>query len=71
MKIIKKGREQDGPAKKLVCTGEGFNGGGCDAILLVLRKDLMRGLKDTPGIHESFLYFKCPCCGTFTDAKWW
>lgn len=69
MKVLKKGREQRGWSKELVCTGKGNNGGGCGAVLLVEQGDLLRtGRHPYDGSHEYFVTFVCPECGVMTDV---
>lgn len=68
MKVIEKGRPQNGWAKEFVCTGKGNKDGGCQAKLLVEFDDLFRTFHtDMTGDREVFLTFKCVECGVLTD----
>jgi hypothetical protein len=68
MKVIKKGREQKGWAKKFTCTGAGNGGGGCGATLLVESGDLFHTYADYMGRDEEwFITFRCADCGVLTD----
>lgn len=68
MKVIKKGRPQRGWAKRLKCTGEGNNGGGCGAILLVEQVDLYQTSSSSMGEVDYFATFCCSECGVETDV---
>lgn len=67
MKVIEKGRPQIGWAKDYTCTGDGNNGGGCGAKLLVEFGDLFRTYHSSCGERETCLSFKCSECGVLTD----
>ena len=70
MKVIKKGRRQQGWAKEYVCTGKGNGGGGCGATLLVEEDDLFRtGHHCYDGSSDYFITFRCPECGVLTDIS--
>lgn len=62
MKVIKKGRK-GGRAWQLKCTGKGYGGGGCGALLLISKKDICN-LND----HCNSPNFECPECHTATDV---
>ena len=62
MKVIKKGREQKGWAKEFECTGEGNQGGGCGAILLVEQADVVASV-----FASGRTTFRCSECGVETD----
>ncbi len=72
MKVLKPGREQKGWSTEATCTGEGNQGGGCGAVLLVEEADVYKTQSgggyggDSP---EDFATFKCPSCGVQTDLK--
>ena len=70
MKVLEKGRKQNGWAKELKCSGfrNGYN--GCDALLLVEESDVKyTGSKHSYGdtYPDHFYGFVCPECGTVTD----
>lgn len=68
MKAIKKGREQKGWAQQFTCTGEGNDGGGCRAILLVEEDDMYFTLSSHyDGSTDYYNTFKCCECGVETD----
>jgi hypothetical protein len=70
MKLIKKGRAQNGWAQEILCTGNGNGGGGCSATLLVEIGDLFLTFKyDYGGGQDQFVTFQCPECGVKTDVK--
>lgn len=63
MKVIKKGESW---SKKYRCTGRGYGGGGCGAILLLTRHDLY---ETCPEAHEEWINFCCPECGVETKVS--
>lgn len=67
MKLIKKGREQQGWAQEFKCSGKGNGGGGCDALLLVEQGDLFRTYESHQGETDSFVTFECSECKVHTD----
>ncbi len=67
MKVLKKGREQKGWSTEAVCTGNGNNGGGCGAKLLVEEADLFRTGSHVRDESDYFVTFKCPECEVMTD----
>ena len=69
MKVLKPGRDQNGPAVEAYCTGDGNGGGGCNALLLVEEGDVFETSKSSTGETDCFTTFKCPSCGTLTDLK--
>ena len=70
MKIIKKGRQQDGWSKEFVCTGKGNGDGGCGAKLLVSETDLYETVSGHyDGSTDYFTTFACPACGVETDVE--
>lgn len=70
MKVIKKGREQRGWAKKFECTGAGNGGGGCRAVLLVEQNDVFRTTRSFCGRDTTYYAtFKCCECGVLTDIQ--
>jgi len=71
MKVIKKGREQKGWAKRVKCTGKGNGGGGCGAILLVEQADLYETYSGHyDGSTDTYITFTCSGCGVETDLSW-
>jgi len=69
MKVIKKGREQEGWAKKFKCTGEGNGDGGCGAKLLVEEGDLYHTYSPHyDGSTDTYTTFSCSECGVETDV---
>ena len=69
MKVIKKGRQQKGWAKRFKCSGDGNGGGGCGATLLVEKDDIYETSSSCMGEIESYTTFKCPSCGVETDIE--
>jgi hypothetical protein len=68
MNVLKKGRSQKGWAKEFSCTGNGNNGGGCGALLLVEEPDLFHTCKCyVDGGTDYFTTFQCCECGVLTD----
>jgi hypothetical protein len=71
MKVIKEGRQQKGWAKECICTGAGNEGNGCEAVLLVEQDDLFKTFHYFRDEKDTFVTFKCPQCGLFTDINNW
>lgn len=69
MRVIVKGREQKGWAKKFSCTGKGNGDGGCAAILLVEEGDLYRTTSHCRDETDHYTTFKCCECGVQTDVS--
>lgn len=69
MKVIIPGREQKGWAREYTCTGEGNEGGGCGAVLLVEENDLFTTTSSCMGEIDYYVTFKCEACGILTDIK--
>lgn len=70
MKVLKKGREQQGWAKEFTCTGKGNGGGGCGATLLVEQRDVFQtSSSHYDGSTDYYNTFKCASCGVLTDIK--
>jgi non-canonical (house-cleaning) NTP pyrophosphatase len=70
MKILKPGREQNGYAVELKCTGKGNGGGGCGAELLVEKDDLFRTERSCMGKEiDYYTTFQCPSCKVLTDIQ--
>ncbi len=69
MKVLKKGRKQKGWTKKFKCTGDGNEGGGCGALLLVEAGDLFQTERNCYDETDYFTTFKCPECGVLTDIQ--
>lgn len=68
MKVIAKGRPQNGWAEEMTCTGAGNGRGGCGAQLLVEIGDVFTTYSNPMGRDPSwFLTFECPECGVLTD----
>lgn len=71
MKIIKKGKKKIESiwAMTVACTGSGWGGKGCGAILSISEGDLFRTHSyHYDGSHEIYTTFICPCCKEKTDA---
>jgi len=69
METVKKGRKQGGWAEKFRCTGDGNDGGGCGAILLVSQADLYLTERTSQGDPTEYFHtFCCPECGVETDV---
>lgn len=69
MKVLKKGRQQRGWAKEYLCSGDGNQGGGCGALLLVEQSDLFQTTSHCRDETTYYVTFKCPECGVLTDIK--
>lgn len=67
MKVIKKGRPQQGWAEKFECTGKGNGGGGCGAVLLVEQADVFQTASHCRDETDYFNTFECPECRVLTD----
>jgi hypothetical protein len=64
MKVLKPG---PGWSIKTSCTGDGWNGGGCGAELLVEYPDLFRSTQSQMGRDTcTYVLFKCCECGVTT-----
>lgn len=72
MKVVKKGRPQQGWAKQITCTGKGNGRGGCGAVLLIEESDLFQTAKHSyDGSSEYFVTFACSECSVLTDVNGW
>lgn len=70
MKTIKKGKTLNGKwAREFKCTGEGNDGCGCGAILLVGKDDLFQTTRYCHTDVDYFITFKCQECGIKTDIS--
>lgn len=69
MKVLKHGREQHGWSITKKCTGDGNEGGGCGAKLLIEAHDLFHTHRYVHVEHDVFTTFKCSVCGVLTDIK--
>lgn len=67
MKVLKKGRPQKGWSAKAECTGNGNEGGGCGAQLLVEQDDLYRTESHARDEVTNYFTFTCADCGVETD----
>ena len=67
MKVIKKGRHQKGWSFQTVCTGNGNDGGGCEAVLLVEEADIYRTESHARDETTAYATFQCPECDVLTD----
>lgn len=68
MKVLKKGRKQEGWTIEVKCTGSGNGGGGCGALLLVSEGDLYNTHHyDYGGGHDVFVTLRCTECKVQTD----
>ncbi len=71
MKLIKKGRDQQGWTKEFDCTGARRGGGGCGAVLLVGELDLepCRTGVDYLSAGDASVLFRCCECGVKTVVE--
>lgn len=69
MQVIKSGRDQQGWAKEVNCTGKGNGNGGCGATLLVEGTDLFYTMSQHQGEQDFYVTFKCCACGILTDIE--
>lgn len=69
MRVIKKGRKQDGWSTEARCTGAGNGNGGCGAELLVEQKDSFRTESHARDETTSYTTFECPDCHVWTDLS--
>jgi predicted RNA-binding Zn-ribbon protein involved in translation (DUF1610 family) len=69
MKVLKKGRKQQGYSSERTCTGKGNDGGGCGAKLLVEEADLFQTSSSVKDETDYYVTFKCPECGVLTDLE--
>jgi len=67
MKVVKEGRKQTGWSKEYECTGEGNNGGGCGAVLLIEEGDLKLTHSHARDETTNYLTFTCCECAVRTD----
>lgn len=67
MKVIQAGRQQNGWSKESICTGHGNGNGGCGAKLLVEQPDMFKTYRNCRDESDTFITYKCPCCGVLTD----
>lgn len=67
MRVIKRGRPQQGWAKEFTCTGSGNGDGGCQAKLLVEQGDLFRTQTHCRDETDTYLTFVCPLCKVWMD----
>lgn len=69
MQVLRKGCGQVGFSMERLCTGKGFEDGGCGALLLVEEGDIFfteSHARDETTRYESF---QCPECGVRTDFE--
>ena len=67
MRVIRKGRTQNGAAHERTCTGKGNGGGGCSAVLLVEQRALYADYtSDYLGDRDYYTKFRCSQCGVAT-----
>jgi hypothetical protein len=69
VKVLKSGNGQKEWSTKVTCTGEGNDGGGCGALLLVGRSDLYLTQSHARDETMSYVTFKCPECQVETDIE--
>lgn len=70
MKVLKKGRKQQGWTTKQTCTGKGNGNGGCGAELLVEIDDIFRTENHSyDGSSDYFHTFECADCRVLTDIE--
>lgn len=69
MKVLKKGRPQKGWASEFECTGEGNDGGGCGAKLLVEQGDLFKTYSHARDETTEYVTFICSGCVVLTDIE--
>ncbi len=68
MKVITKGRKQQGWAREFTCTGKGNGNGGCGATLLVEEGDMYITIAHSYDASTDYYNtFKCCECGVETD----
>ncbi len=72
MKILEPGKTGKVWIQQHRCTGWGYAGSGCDALLELEIDDLCffegtGGSDMTWGYRDPAVSFKCPCCGKLTD----
>lgn len=66
MKVLLPGSGQKGWSAKVVCTGAGNGGGGCNALLLAEQADLFLTESHVRDETTTYVTFRCPC-GVETD----
>jgi hypothetical protein len=72
MKVLEKGREQQGWSAELTCTGANNGGGGCGAKLLVEQGDLFLSHSEADDMQDdedAWITFACMACGVWTDLE--
>ena len=69
MKVIEKGTGQKGWSTKATCTGQGNDGGGCGARLLVEEADVFRTESHARDETDVYYTFECPECQVRTDLR--
>lgn len=67
MRVISKGRKQEGWAHRGVCTGAGNGGGGCGAELMVEQADAYQTRTHNRDELTAYATFMCIACGVETD----
>lgn len=68
MKVLAKGRIQQGWSIETTCTGAGNGGGGCGAKLLVEQPDIhLTQSHSYDGSSDEYATFECSACGVRTD----
>lgn len=69
MRVLKKGRKQNGWSKEFTCTGKGNGDGGCGAELLVSEGDLFLTYSSACGEIDTYTTFECVECTVHTDIS--
>jgi|SaaInlStandDraft_4_1057021.scaffolds.fasta_scaffold00302_17 hypothetical protein len=69
MKVLEAGRKQKGWSHEFRCTGDGNDGGGCGALLLVEQGDLFTTASHARDETTTYKTFRCSECGVNTDIE--
>jgi hypothetical protein len=69
VKLLKRGWKQQGWAMERTCSGAGYGGGGCGALLLVEEGDLFLTESHVRDETTTYITFVCSECGVRTDIN--